>query len=81
MSQNEQSKILTIEEQIKKLKEKKKREVEKLERNTGKRLIAKLNLETKSLEEIYDIIDFIAENYSNINQVASSEESDVESNN
>lgn len=57
MAQNTQSKILSIEEQIKKLQDKKKREITKLERTTGKRFLEKFNLENKSLEEIYSFID------------------------
>ena len=61
MSQNTQSKILSIEEQIKKLQDKKKREITKLERSTGKRLLEKFNLENKSLNEIYTFIDTLEE--------------------
>ena len=57
MAQNTQSKILSIEEQIKKLQDKKKREITKLERTTGKRFLEKFNLENKSLEEIYSFIN------------------------
>jgi hypothetical protein len=61
MTQSTLSKISSIDEQIKKLQDKKKREIAKLERNAGKRFIEKLNLESKSLEEIYSIIDKIEE--------------------
>lgn len=57
MAQSTQSKILSIDEQIKKLKEKKNREIAKLEKNTGKRFIEKFNLQNKSLDEIYSFID------------------------
>lgn len=57
MSQNTQSKILSLDEQIKKLQDKKKREITKLERNTGKKFLAKFNLENKSLDEIYSFMD------------------------
>ncbi|MCM3113600.1 hypothetical protein [Lederbergia lenta] len=61
MAKNAQSKILTIDEQIQKLKEKRNREVAKMERNAGKRLIERFNLENKSLDQIYDFIDTIDE--------------------
>lgn len=57
MVKSTQSKILSIDEQIKKLKEKKNREIAKLEKNTGKRFIEKFNLQNKSLDEIYSFID------------------------
>lgn len=57
MAVSTQSKIQEIEEQIRKLKEKQKKEIAKLERNTGKKLIEKFKLEDKSLDEIYQIID------------------------
>lgn len=57
MAQNTQSKILSIDEQIQKLKEKRNREVAKMERNTGKRFIEKFKQENKSLDEIYLFID------------------------
>ncbi|MED4057213.1 hypothetical protein ACQRXC_28910 (plasmid) [Niallia taxi] len=57
MSQNTQSKILSIDEQIKKLQDKKKREITKLERSTGKKFLEKFNLENKSLDEIYSFMD------------------------
>lgn len=57
MAKSTQSKILSIDEQIKKLKEKKNREIAKLEKNTGKRFIEKFNLQNKSLDEIYSFID------------------------
>ncbi|WP_110925932.1 hypothetical protein [Bacillus massiliglaciei] len=57
MAQSTQSKILSIDEQIQKLKEKRNREVAKLERNAGKKLIEKFNLENKSFDEISLFID------------------------
>lgn len=60
MAQNTQSKILSIDEQIQKLKEKRNREIAKLERSTGKKFLEKFNLENKSLDEIYSLIDRIA---------------------
>ncbi|PTY92340.1 hypothetical protein [Heyndrickxia sporothermodurans] len=63
MAQNTQSKILSIDEQIQKLKEKRNREVAKLERNAGKRFLEKFDLENKSLEEIYTVIDTLSETY------------------
>lgn len=60
MTTGVQSKILSIEEQIKKLQEKKKREVAKLERNAGKKLLEKFDLHNSSLEEIYTLIDSLA---------------------
>ena len=63
MAQNTQSKILSIDEQIQKLKVKRNREVAKLERNAGKRFLEKFDLENKSLEEIYTVIDTLSETY------------------
>lgn len=57
MSQNAQSKILTIDEQIQKLKDKRNREIAKLERSIGKRFIEKFDLQNKSNEEINALID------------------------
>lgn len=57
MTQHTQSKILSIDEQIQKLKEKRNREIAKLERNTGKRFLERFNLQNKSLDEIYLFID------------------------
>ncbi|KGX85206.1 hypothetical protein [Pontibacillus litoralis] len=65
MAENTQSKILSIEEQIKKLKEKQKREIAKLERNTGKRFLDKFNLQNESLDTIYEFIDTLIENQNN----------------
>lgn len=73
MSQNTQSKILSIDEQIQKLKEKRSREVAKLERSAGKRLIEKFNLENKSIDEIYLFIESIqdqSEEIENVNSVS-----------
>lgn len=61
MTQNTRSKILSIDEQIQKLKDKRNREVAKLERNAGKRLLEKFNLENNSLDEIYTFIDNLVE--------------------
>lgn len=61
MAQNTQSKILSIEEQIQKLKEKQKREIAKLEKNTGKRFLEKFKLENKPLDEIYSFIGKLQE--------------------
>ncbi|MCM3603146.1 hypothetical protein M3175_20615 [Robertmurraya korlensis] len=61
MTQSTVSKITSIEEQIKKLQDKKKREIAKLEKNTGKRFIEKFNLENKSIEEIYSFIETLEE--------------------
>ncbi|KYD11419.1 hypothetical protein B4102_2147 [Heyndrickxia sporothermodurans] len=57
MAQNTQSKIISIDEQIQKLKEKRNREIAKLERNTGKKLIERFKLENKSIDEIYSFIN------------------------
>jgi len=57
MAQSTKSKILSIDEQIQKLKEKRNREVAKLERSTGKKLIEAFNLGDKSSEEIQVFID------------------------
>lgn len=61
MSQATQSKILSIEEQIKKLQEKKKREIAKLERNIGKKFLETFDLENKSSEEIISFIQRLKE--------------------
>ncbi|MGG3663017.1 hypothetical protein [Bacillus gobiensis] len=61
MAQNTQSRILSIDEQIQKLKEKKNKEIAKLERNTGKRFLEKFNLQNKPLDEIYSFIDSLEE--------------------
>lgn len=61
MSQATQSKILSIEEQIKKLQEKKKREIAKLERNIGKKFLETFELENKSSEEIISFIQLLKE--------------------
>ncbi|MGG3641470.1 hypothetical protein ABES38_08830 [Bacillus gobiensis] len=61
MARDTQSKILTIDEQIKKLKEKRTREIAKLERYTGKKFLSKFNLEEKSSEEINVFIDRLYE--------------------
>ncbi|MGG0888969.1 hypothetical protein [Cytobacillus horneckiae] len=61
MAQATQSKILSIEEQIKKLQEKKKREIAKLERNIGKKFLETFKLEDKSSEEIISFIQQLKE--------------------
>lgn len=61
MSQATQSKILSIDEQIKKLQEKKKREIAKLERNVGKKFIETFELDNKSSEEIISFIEKLKE--------------------
>ncbi|WP_079707684.1 hypothetical protein [Paraliobacillus ryukyuensis] len=68
MTVNEKSKILSIEEQIKKLQEKKKREIAKLEKNTGKKFIQIFELEDKSSEEIYNFIEKLKEMYRSNNE-------------
>jgi uncharacterized protein YukE len=57
MAQTTQSKILTIDEQIQKLKEKRNREVAKLERGAGKKFLESFNLENKTMEEIHTFIE------------------------
>lgn len=57
MAKSTQSKILSIDEQIQKLKEKRNREIAKLERNVGKRFLEKFNLQNKSNDEIFAFID------------------------
>lgn len=66
MATDTQSKILSIEEKIKKLKEQQKREVAKLERNTGKKFLEKFNLENKSIEQIQSVIDLLFDAVDNI---------------
>ncbi|GAF66479.1 hypothetical protein BTS2_3380 [Bacillus sp. TS-2] len=56
MSNSNQSKVLSIDEQIKKLQEKKKREIEKLEKNAGKKFLEVFDLKEKSIEEINQFI-------------------------
>ncbi|MED3965816.1 hypothetical protein [Niallia taxi] len=73
MTQNTKSKILSIEEQIKKLQDKKKKEIIKLEKSTGKRFIEKFNLENKSLDEIYSFIDNIEKFYKNSSLTSNSQ--------
>gem|GEM_PF-3686644 len=57
MASTTQSKILSIDEQIKSLKEKRKKELIRLEQSTGKKFIETFNLENQSLEDIYTRID------------------------
>ncbi|PKR83074.1 hypothetical protein [Heyndrickxia camelliae] len=52
-----QSKILTLDEQIKALKEKKKREIAKLERNVGKKFIEMFDCQNMHIDAIYEIIE------------------------
>ncbi|AIF68414.1 hypothetical protein GZ22_18480 (plasmid) [Terribacillus saccharophilus] len=63
MSATTQSKILSIDEQIQKLKEKRNREVAKLERSTGKKFLESFNLESKTTEEIHAFIDELMKKY------------------
>lgn len=63
MAQNTKSKILSIDEQIQKLKEKRNREVAKLEKSAGKKFIESFNLEDKSTEEIQVFIDELKEKF------------------
>ncbi|SEO08234.1 hypothetical protein SAMN04489762_3441 [Terribacillus saccharophilus] len=63
MVQNTKSKILSIDEQIQKLKEKRNREVAKLERSAGKKFIESFNLEDKSSEEIQVFIEGLKEKF------------------
>lgn len=76
MTQNSKSKILSIEEQIKKLQDKKKKEILKLEKSTGKRFIEKFSLENKSLDEIYSFIDDI-ERFAKNSSSSSNSESNI----
>lgn len=76
MTQNTKSKILSIEEQIKKLQDKKKKEILKLEKSTGKKFIEKFSLENKSLDEIYSFIDNI-ERFAKNSSSSSNSESNI----
>lgn len=56
VNNNQQSKILSIDEQIKKLQEKKNREIAKLEKSTGKKFIETFKAQALPIDEIYKII-------------------------
>lgn len=56
VNNNQQSKILSIDEQIRKLQEKKNREIAKLEKSTGKKFIETFNAQALPIDEIYKII-------------------------
>ncbi|WP_121606018.1 hypothetical protein [Virgibacillus sp. Bac332] len=57
MQQNVESKISAIDAQIQKLQEKKKREINKLQKNVGKKFLSTFNLEDKPISEINAFID------------------------
>lgn len=73
MTQSTKSKILSIEEQIKKLQDKKKKEIMKMEKSTGKRFIEKFNLENKSIDKIYSFIDKMEKSIKNPSLQSNSE--------
>lgn len=59
----QQSKILSIDEQIKKLQEKKNREIAKLERSVGKKFIEVFDKQSSNVNEIHKLIDDLKEMY------------------
>lgn len=57
MQQNVESKISAIDAQIQRLQEKKKKEINKLQKNVGKKFLSTFNLEDKPISEINAFID------------------------
>ncbi|MGM0941299.1 MAG: hypothetical protein ACQEWU_10100 [Bacillota bacterium] len=57
MQQNVESKISAIDAQIQRLQEKKKKEIDKLQKNVGKKFLSTFNLEDKPISEINAFID------------------------
>lgn len=69
-----QAKVLTIEEQIKALQEKKKRELRKLEHSVGKKFIKTFDLQYEHLNDINILIDKLKELYMSNNKAEKQEE-------
>lgn len=71
---NPQSKLMSIEEQIKKLQEQKKREISKLEKSVGRKFLDMFDCQHLPLNEISSLIDILAESNKNILETNSSTE-------
>lgn len=77
-STNTQSRILSIEEKIKQLQEKKKKEISKLESSVGKKFIEVFEVHNLAAQEIYDLIESLKTDYSSskLTQEANQSETD-----
>lgn len=63
MSQTPQSKILSIDEQIKQLQEKKKKEITKLERSVGKKFLDTFDQHNNHVDDIFKLIEKLKETH------------------
>lgn len=59
------NKVESIEEQIKRLQEKKKEAIEKLEKNTGKKFLEAFDLRKKPIEDIEEFIEELKVKFKN----------------
>ncbi|MFA1782377.1 hypothetical protein ACDX77_19070 [Bacillus velezensis] len=73
------NKVESIEEQIKRLQEKKKEAIEKLEKTTGKKFLEAFDLRKKPIEDIEEFIEELKRKFKNEEPKNNEKESDLES--